>query len=314
MNINTPIGRANGVVRTRKHSIALVFVCLVGLLGAAMYVRQSFGDLNTPHNPLLSESKPNMKPESKLLFEEALLTGHYYFGDGLGVNCSLEVKQGHRFHFSWHGCGGVYDKNDGSWVVQGDEVVFSPEQPNKCDGLNGMNVRYYPVTWGKRIYLVDEYEMPSFCASLKAKVQDKSSWSRDRLHGHDYVSEVEHKIAPTSGEPILPLQFMKYYNGGPIKAKVVRMEQSGLSVLNVGRADGIESGLKMAPTAWERFEVEIISISEHESLAKPGYYWNSDRLVKVGDEFTTGREYSRPGGTGLIRLDAPPPPDKTPKK
>src|SRR5689334_20615072 len=58
----------------------------------------------------------------KLLFDESLLYGRFYFGDGLGKNCSLQIYENHRFDFAWHGCEGEYDRNYGSWSLIRDVV------------------------------------------------------------------------------------------------------------------------------------------------------------------------------------------------
>src|SRR3954452_14883212 len=38
------------------------------------------------------------------------IAGEYYFGDGTGVNCSLNVHQRGTFSFQWRGCLGTYDE------------------------------------------------------------------------------------------------------------------------------------------------------------------------------------------------------------
>jgi hypothetical protein len=64
-----------------------------------------------PLSPLASPSKDG---KAKLLFAESELPGQYYLGDGLGVNCSLELHPDHRFRFVWRGCLGMYDRNQGT--------------------------------------------------------------------------------------------------------------------------------------------------------------------------------------------------------
>src|SRR5260370_28445512 len=87
-----------------------------GLLIASGHVeiarRPFFAELATPAPPA-QDSKPT------LLFSETELTGKYYFGDGLGVICSLELSGNHRFDFRWHGCLGEYDRNQGAWALDG---------------------------------------------------------------------------------------------------------------------------------------------------------------------------------------------------
>ena len=140
-------------------------------------------------------------PSPKPWMDEKALEGAYYFGDGLGVNCLLELKENRRFSFRWTGCVGVYDRNTGRWEWEGQVMVFKPEHKNATEGFSGMNVRFIPVAWGQRVYLVDEYELPGFCAGIKRLT------SRD-LHGLDFVKVGKSReLSPLSGEPRVPARY-----------------------------------------------------------------------------------------------------------
>ena len=65
----------------------------------------------------------------------AAVAGSYYYGDGLGMNCSLVVKPEGRFSFIWRGCLGVYGKNEGGARVVNDHLILTPEQPNESRGI-----------------------------------------------------------------------------------------------------------------------------------------------------------------------------------
>ncbi len=43
---------------------------------------------------------------SKVRGSIATVAGEYYYGDGLGMNCSLTITQEGRFSFKWQGCEG----------------------------------------------------------------------------------------------------------------------------------------------------------------------------------------------------------------
>jgi hypothetical protein len=231
------------------------------------------------------------------LFDERDLPGRYYFGDGLGVNCSLVLDaKNHRFTFKWHGCMGEYDSNLGRWEMDGDVLVLMPEKPNKREGFEGMNIRYVPVQWGQRHYLVDENEMPGFCAAAGQK--DIPGFNG--IHGSDYVKRDGEELPPVEGRPAIPERFREFYEKGPIKADVVRIE--GKVVLNKGLTDRIKPGMLLAAEGHERIELKVLSVREHESVAEVSYFWNSDRRVAVGDSFTTGEYFNRPRGTGFERF------------
>ena len=78
----------------------------------------------------------------------AAVAGDYYFGDGLGVNCSLKVEPGGRFSFGWRGCLGVYDQNTGQAKVEVGHLILKPEKPNVREGFRGTATDLIPVRWG----------------------------------------------------------------------------------------------------------------------------------------------------------------------
>ena len=93
--------------------------------------------------------------------------GDYYFGDGLGVNCSLKLSSDRTFEFMWHGCLGVYGQNKGSFGIEGDELVLKPDRPNDPRQFGDTQTRFYPITWSDRTYLISEDKMLSFCQHIE---------------------------------------------------------------------------------------------------------------------------------------------------
>jgi hypothetical protein len=242
------------------------------------------------------------QPAPKMGFDANLLPGRYYFGDGLGVNCLLTLDADHRFKFSWHGCLGEYDKNSGSWEIENDLVVMKPEQPNKREGFVGMNVRFVPVKWGERIYLVDENETPGFCAATAKR----SDLRLDDIHGMDYVKWDGENLPPLKGNPILPERYREFYEKGPVVAKVTKIEPDGSVILNKGSAGKVKEGMLLCVNAFDNSEIKVTSVRKDTATANVLYFWNSDTKIKVGDEFTTGGYYHRPHGTGYERFLQPP--------
>lgn len=235
---------------------------------------------------------------AKLLFDEKELHGRYYYGDGLGVNCSLELDPNQHFTFKWRGCLGEYDSNLGPWKLDGDIVVLKPEKPYKRVGFQGMSVRFVPVKWGKRHYLVDEYEMPGFCAAA-ARGEFPT---RDNIHGQDYVKLEGGEPLGTQDPPLIPQRFKDFYEKGPIEAEVIRIDKTGNAVLDKGTVGRLKLGMLLAINEFGRIDLKVVSATPNQAMAQPLYYWNSDRPVKVGDRFTTGGYWHRPRGTGFERF------------
>jgi hypothetical protein len=73
------------------------------------------------------------------------IAGSYYFGDGLGIRCSLVVEPEGRFSFRWEGCLGVYGKNEGGAKLVNNHLILTPEQPNDSSGFGGAPTDFVPV-------------------------------------------------------------------------------------------------------------------------------------------------------------------------
>ncbi len=293
--------------QTYRKRLFLWTILANGVIGASVLLIAS-RHAETPHPSFHTAAAAHVPPapaaarvsKAKLLFDESELAGKYYFGDGLGVNCSLELRINHRFDFHWHGCEGEYDRNQGTWALDGDVMVLKPERPNRCEGFRGMSVRLVPVQWGRRYLLIDENEMCGFWTSAAWKAPPTEE------HVHDYIKVAAGGAAPVRARPLIPERYREFYQRGAIEAKVVRINSDGTVTLNKGSRNRLKPGLLMAIVEYEPINLEVVTVSEREAVAKLFYFWNSSRWVRVGDQFTTGGEWNRPRGTGFQRLSAPP--------
>jgi hypothetical protein len=109
-----------------------------------------------------------------------------------------------------------------------------------------------------------------------------------------------------------------------VRALVAAVARDGTLTLDRGAADRLRPELRMAFRLLEaidpatgllrgaggldRLELIVESVGEHEAAARASYFWNSKRLVQVGDEFTTGERGVSVAGTGVPRLPELPSP------
>src|SRR5688572_5442103 len=56
----------------------------------------------------------------------AELPGTYYSGDGLGRNVTVVLNSDGSYTSDWQGCLGVYGESAGTWLLQGEHIVFNP--------------------------------------------------------------------------------------------------------------------------------------------------------------------------------------------
>lgn len=63
------------------------------------------------------------------------LPGTYYSGDGMGRNVTVVLNGDGTFTSDWQGCLGAYGQARGTWLLEGDQVLFSPA--NEQEMLTG---------------------------------------------------------------------------------------------------------------------------------------------------------------------------------
>jgi hypothetical protein len=169
----------------------------------------------------------------------AIVAGDYYFGDGLGVNCSLTVKREGRFSFVWRGCLGIYDQNMGEAKVEAGHLILKPEKPNVREGFHGMATDYIPVRWGERLYLIPETERREFCNHV--------NWGgepRDGPHGHFYLRQGDWDKKAT-GLPGVPKDWDSLLLKKPLQGRVIEVLGGGQARVDLGADSGVWKGMDL---------------------------------------------------------------------
>lgn len=204
------------------------------------------------------------------------LQGTYYFGDGLGVNCSLVLTKD-NFTFRWTGCMGEYDKNAGPARMEGNLLVLSPKRPNSREGFQGTATRFYPIRWSKRIYLVGEEQMLGFCGKVRG------GWQGDEFDGRSafYYLRIDtpgmfKSLKELKGKPVVPSSYERYLK----EPFVTRVVSTGKTfTVDKGRADGLAPMAFLSDKAGEWYRVE--KSAPGTSTCK---LWTAKRAPKVGLE------------------------------
>jgi len=165
------------------------------------------------------------------------VAGDYFYGDGMGVNCSLTLKSQGTFTFEWHGCLGTYDKNDGKVVIENGLIHLVPRNPNVREGFRGTATEFFPVRWGARIYLIPTNEIVEFCSDV-----NQGTEPRRAIHGEYYIRRNDEKKR-ASGRPDVPEPWKKYFLAKPVRGRITDVISKHEAWLNKGTADGLLPGM-----------------------------------------------------------------------
>lgn len=175
------------------------------------------------------------------------VAGDYYFGDGLGVNCSLTLSIQGEFTFIWRGCLGIYDENEGIASIKDGVLHIEPNKPNIRECFQGTPTDFFPVRWGSRMYLIPINEIVDFCSEVNQGKEPRSD-----IHGHYYLRETDWK-KPVTCKPLVPVKWTKYLLSKPIKGKITQLIGKQEGWFDVGSDAGILEGM-------------ILTAKEHDNI------------------------------------------------
>jgi hypothetical protein len=235
------------------------------------------------------------------LFSVEQVVGTYSLARGI----RLTIKADHSFLFTRHNCLQELDRNSGTWGLEGDVLVLQPAKPYEQLAFRGIELRYVPVPWGERVYLVDENGMAGFAAAAGG-----ADLAQLRFSFADYVqvSANTARAKAPHGKPLLPERYLPFHDHGPVNTMVIELRTDGTVVLDKGSKDRLRKGLMLAGKSRSP-DLQVLEVHETSSVARPFYFFKNENPISVGDEFTTGTAQTRPRGTGSRRYSQPPSPD-----
>lgn len=228
---------------------------------------------------------PHSSRDDRRPLRAADLVGSYYFGDGEGVNCQLDLGQTGRFEFTWQGCLGLYDQNQGIWKLDSAVVHLSCQRPNVREGFQGTPTDFYPVRWGERMYMVSVDEGVEFCNTINSGREP-----RQEPHGFFYLRQGGWERS-VSGLPQVPTAYSGYLLGRPIFGEITSAAPDGRFILNVGRADGVLD--KMNFDALRGLStLTVVSLGEHDCTVAREFPDSDDDEIAVGSPVSTRYWYA----------------------
>lgn len=165
------------------------------------------------------------------------VAGDYYFGDGMGVNCTLKLTKRGAFNFQWRGCLGTYDENEGNFTITKGVLNLTPKKPNIQKGFRGTPTEFFPVTWESRVYLIPTNDIVEFCSDVNQGSEPRrGNWGQYYLRRNDWDK-------PVTGRPAVPVQWAKFFLSKPVRGKITGLIGKQEAWLDVGNEDGILQGM-----------------------------------------------------------------------
>jgi hypothetical protein len=215
--------------------------------------------------------------------EAPSIAGRYFYGDGLGVNCSLKLSSSGSFDFKWRGCLGLYDSNYGGYVIQDGLVILKPKRLNIGKGFRGTPTKFLPVVWGERHYLVPVDKALDFVNEINQGSEPR----KNRLAGGMFYLRLGDEERAVQGIPGLPTKWLDYLLPEPVRGKIIKMAGRRIAIVDIGRKQGLKVGMTLiarSPKDNMFAMLDVISVEDGQARAKVRY---ADDKVAAGDGVST---------------------------
>lgn len=209
------------------------------------------------------------------------VAGDYYFGDGLGVNCTLKLTAAGKFSFQWRGCLGIYDENQGAFAVSNGVLKITPKKSNVREGFRGTPTDFFPISWGSRLYLVPTNDIVKFCSDVNQGLEPRrGAWGLYYLRRDDRDKAV-------SGLPAVPELWANYLLDQPVKGTITGLIGKQEAWLDRGTEHGLLEGMILTARGDGRLmlsQVRVESVEKDRCRIK--CRWRDDTLA-VGQTVTS---------------------------
>jgi hypothetical protein len=221
--------------------------------------------------------------------------GRYYRGDGLGMNVTVELAPKAGFVFTWTGCMGLYDRNDGAVAEKDGRLDLAFTFPNVQQGFRGLAPALVPVKWGERRYLIASDQLRGFANDVNG-----GSEPRPAAHGQWLLRNGD-EARPAPGKPELPKEIATLLLDKPVEGTIVAVHETrtetrdGLThriteaTVGRGQEHGLWIGMALYFTgAADSAQCTVVELTDHTARIRirdwrgeraaapePGWKWST---------------------------------------
>lgn len=207
--------------------------------------------------------------------------GDYFFGDGTGVNCYLQLTSKNKFNFKWEGCLGTYDKNNGDFTVSNGILTLIPRRPNIQKGFQGTPTIFFVVSWDDRLYLIATNKIIDFCCN----VNDQSE-PRKARYGRYYLREKDWEKS-VKGGPRVPSEWTKFLLASPVRGTITQVVGKQEAWIDAGSENGLIEGMVLTAQDHGKImfsQVRVESVQKNNSRIKCEW---ADSELEVGQKVSS---------------------------
>ncbi len=215
--------------------------------------------------------------------------GEYYCGDGLGMNVTICIAPKAGVTYTWYGCLGLYDANQGEIVSHEEgELRTRLELDPKRSSWGFMSERLYLVRWGERHYLVSEGEMRDVCEEYGPGSDDFSRLRHAPLRRAD-------RDKPIGGRPEFPPSIARALAAKDVEAAIAGIEP-------VPKPQGLHGRVRATVTISAGDAAGVYPWMQFRPAEAPGTAPWIITIDSVTDETATGELVMSPGADPATEL------------
>jgi hypothetical protein len=210
-------------------------------------------------------------------------------------SCTFTTQQNGTYTFADGKLQFTISKYTGKQNSDGKEVdLFDPKLRREFYGYSGdtndeplkKQFVLYPISWGQRMYLIDEAELGRFADAVNLGLEPREFSPQDRYFGTFLLREGD-EGKKTNGVPSLPSQYRDRLVSEPITVTIVSVEEADkeqIATIDKGRLAGVRTGLRFIakdqePEPWSNDGV-VLSVEDTSAKVRV-----SNRVV--GEVLTT---------------------------
>lgn len=233
----------------------LNFLCVVAILlaasiGNAQPIPSSVSDSTESRQAVAVAA--SVIPPNYAATDITRLAGEYSYGNGLDLNCSLEISSDGRFLYKKCSYEVLLEQAKGKVSLEDGRLILTPEKSHET-WPRGTSPILIPISWGQRLYLIPQNDIAGFSNQINRGIEPVSRGSM----GSYYLREGDWD-RPASGQPDLPEEWKKRLLDEPVTGLVAGRDPLNRWIISLGKNYGVYDGMELS--AWAPGLLQFVTL------------------------------------------------------